>query len=137
MLASFRNTRPAPAPHQLPPHHELAVLQRDAVLLEEGGHRALPGQRRTTASMVAVSAPARMRLGRLGPLAEQEGQGVDEDRLPRPRLAGEDVQARPEGDGQRLDDREVPDPQLSEHSRPPSETGQRSPHFSLVRSTSK
>ena len=42
VLASLRNTRPRPPAHELPAHHELAVLQRDAVLLEQGGDRALP-----------------------------------------------------------------------------------------------
>jgi hypothetical protein len=52
-------------------------------------------------------------------LARGEPQRIDDDRLPRPGLAGEHVQARPERDGQRLDDGEVTDPELSEHLRTP------------------
>jgi hypothetical protein len=109
----------ATAPHELAPHDELAVLEGDPVVLEQRDDRALPGRVEDGFDRGGLGAGADG-LGRLGPLAEQKRQGVDRDRLPRPRLAGEYVQARPEGDGQRLDDGEVTDPELSEHSqRPP------------------
>ena len=109
---------PAAAPHELAPHDELAVLERDAVVLKKRDHGALPGSVEDGFDGGGLGAGPD-RLGGLRPLAEQQRQGVDENRLPRPRLAGEHVQARPERDGQRLDDGEVTDPELSEHSRPP------------------
>jgi hypothetical protein len=45
----------------------------------------------------------------------EKKQRVDQDRLPGARLAGEDVQAGGEDNGDVFDDREVSDPQLAEH----------------------
>ena len=50
------------------------------------------------------------------PRPQHELEGVDEDGFPRPRLAGEDVQARNEGDRQGVDDRHVLDGELAEHA---------------------
>src|SRR5690606_16186786 len=51
------------------------------------------------------------------PLPEQEGQRTDDDGLPCSRLAGQDVQPRSEPDGDAVDDCEVLDAQLEEHTR--------------------
>src|SRR5262249_865130 len=107
------------AAHQLPPHDELAVLEREAVLPEDAGHRTLLGDREDALDDGGVRARPDGFAG-LDALAEQERQGFDQDRLARPRLAGEDVETGGEGDGQRVDNRQVADPQLFEHpNRPP------------------
>jgi hypothetical protein len=132
VFASFRNTARAPR-HELAPHDELAVLERDAVVLKKRVPRGSSGERRTRFDGGGLGAGPD-RLGRLRPLAEESVKASTRS-TSRPRLAGEHVQARPERDGQRLDDGEVTDPELSEHLRR-LQRGQRSPHFSFVRSTS-
>ena len=68
----------APPAHELPPHHELAVLERDAVFVQQRRHRALPRcvEHRLDGSGLGAGADG---LGRLGPLAEEEREGVDQD----------------------------------------------------------
>jgi hypothetical protein len=48
-----------------------------------------------------------------GPLAKQQGQGVDDHRFPGARLSGEDVEARLEWQGDVGDDGEIADAKLS------------------------
>ena len=108
----------ATATHQLPPDQELAILQGDAVLLQHRAHRTVARSVEHGLDGRALGAGT-YGLGRLGPLAEEQGQGVDQDRLARACLPREDVQARTEGDRQRFDDGEVADPKLSEHAEAP------------------
>ena len=61
--------------------------------------------------------------------AEQEAQGLDEDGLARPGLAGEGIQTRGELQGLILDDREVADGEGAQHYL--------SPHLSFLRRSSK
>ena len=108
------------AAHQLTSDDELAVLEREPVLPEDGRHRALLRQREHALDDGGIR-PGPDRLARLDALAEEEGEGLDQDRFPRARLAREDVEAGGEGNGQGVDDREVADSQLFEHPRrPPS-----------------
>ena len=53
-----------------------------------------------------------------GALAEQQGEGIDQHRLPRPGLAGEDVEARAELEGDVGDGGEIADPELGDHRAP-------------------
>src|SRR5262249_40349500 len=111
----------AAAPDQLAAHDELAVVRVEAVRLEESGDRALLGQGEHRLDRGGVGAGADG-LGRLGPLAEEQREGVDRDRLAGARLSGQDVEAGPEGNRDGIEDREVPDSQLFQHrlSLPPS-----------------
>src|SRR3989454_7746585 len=52
-----------------------------------------------------------------GPLAEQQGQGIDDHRFPGARLPGEDVEARLEWKGDVGDDGEIADALLCQHLR--------------------
>jgi hypothetical protein len=52
-----------------------------------------------------------------GPSAEQQPDSLDENRLPRPGLAGEHVEAAIELDLDRVDHRKVADAQEAEHRR--------------------
>ena len=111
-LASFRNTRPRPprtSSRRTTSWPSSSVMPCSWSSVATGLFRGASN----TASMVALSAPARIVSAGLSALAEKQGQRVDEDRLPRARLAREDVQARAERDRQRLDDCEVTDPELS------------------------
>ena len=108
----------AAATHQLPPDQEPVILQGDAVLLQHRAHRTAGRSVEHGLDGRGLSTRADG-LGRLGPLAEEQGQGVDQDRLARACLPREDVQARTEGDRQRFNDGEVADPKLSEHPGAP------------------
>ena len=52
------------------------------------------------------------------PLTEQEAERADDDGFPCAGFTGENVEARRERQGERVDDREIPDAQLSEHPTP-------------------
>ena len=51
-----------------------------------------------------------------GAFAQQQPHGVDNDRLARPRLAGEDVQPWAERQMKLIDDRKIANAQFGEHS---------------------
>ncbi|MNT47886.1 hypothetical protein D3C72_1846360 [compost metagenome] len=51
----------------------------------------------------------------VGPLAQHQGQGVDQDRLAGAGLAGEDGEARGEIQVERIDDDEIADGQAAQH----------------------
>ena len=80
--------------------------------------------RRTSSSSPPLSKIASMVAGVLagadevarGAAAEQQADGLDEDRLAGAGLARQDVQAGVELDLDRVDDREVPDAQEAEHA---------------------
>ena len=118
VLASFRNTRPRPPrtssrrTTSWPFSSEMPCSwRRVATGLFRGASN--------TASMVAVSAPARM-VSAAGP-ARREAASGRRSRIDFPAPVSPVSTFRPgaERDGQRLDDGEVPDPELSEHPRAP------------------
>ena len=55
----------------------------------------------------------------LGPLAQKEGDAVDEDGLARPRLTGQGAQAPLEGQVKPLDEGDVPQVEFQEHATAP------------------
>src|SRR2546425_838737 len=110
----------AAAARELATHHDLALLHRESRLVERGRHAAVGhGEHRFHGGALGVGAD---HVGRGAAAARQE-EGVDQDGLAGAGLAGEDVEAGGEGDGNVLDDREVSDPQLAQH--PPTMLGQR------------
>ena len=72
-------------------------------------------RRSKIASMVACDSPVRTRSAEAR-AAEQQPDGLDEDRFARSGLAGQDVEARLELDLDGLDHREVADAEKAEHA---------------------
>ena len=99
---------------QLAPDDDLAVVVGDEPGVVENGARAVGASEREERL-------DRRRLGvgadhvGLRATAAHEHDRVDQDRLAGPGLAGEDVEAGGEGDGDGLDDGEVSEAQLAEH----------------------
>ena len=102
----------APA-RELAPHDELAVFEREPRLVQDVRHRT-----------ARLDVEDRFHGGRLGVGPDHVGLGagaphqqdrVDEHGLASAGLAGEHVEAGAEGDGDGLDDGEVPDAQLAQH----------------------
>ncbi len=133
---------------QLPSDDDLPVLGPEPRLLQDlpGGAARVHGEHALDPCDLRV-APDGVGLGACTP---QEEHGIDEDGLARPRLAGQDVQARGEWHGDVLDHGQVTNTKLAEHgvdARPalpaPSmrivaaTAAYRSPHFSFVLNTEK
>jgi len=103
----------APLGGHLALEHEHAVIDLDSPLVQQPGHLVAPVHLEHALDGRALLARAHHVARRA--LAQQQRQRADDDRLPRPRLAGQDVQSRAELDGESIDQREVPDAQLGEH----------------------
>ena len=102
----------AAATRELAADHDLAVLHGQSRLIEHGRHAAIGhGEHRLDGGGLGVGAN---HIGLRARAAYQENR-VDQDGLAGAGLAGEDVEAGGEGDGDVLDHREVPDPQLAQH----------------------
>jgi hypothetical protein len=101
------------SPRELAAHEDLPIVGSESRLLENGESTA-----------VAVVFEASLHGGRIRPGADdvglgarpaQEEESVDQQGLAGARFAREDVQSRNEGDGDRVDDREISDAQLPQH----------------------
>jgi len=102
----------AAAARELAADHDLAVLHGQSRLIEHGHHAAVGhGEHRLDGGGLGVGAN---HIG-LRPRAAHQENRVDQDGLAGAGLAREDVEAGGEGDGDVLDHREVPDPQLAQH----------------------
>ena len=102
----------AAATRELAADHDLAVLHSQPRLVEHGRHAAVGhGEHRLDGGGLGVGAN---HIGLRARTAHQENR-VDQDGFAGAGLAGEDVEAGGEGDGDVLDHREVPDPQLAQH----------------------
>ena len=98
---------------ELAANHDLAVVGAEARRLQDAGGAAALRQLEHSLD------GRRLRLGPddvgLSARTTQQQQRIDQDRFAGAGLSGEDVEAGREGDGDVLDDGEVPDPQLAEH----------------------
>ncbi len=103
----------APAGGDLALEHHRVLVDLDAALVEQAGQVVAPGDVERPLDRRPVGARADQVGAR--PLAEEQPERADDDRLPRPGLAREHVEAAGEREGERLDDREVLDPQFGEH----------------------
>src|SRR5215470_5679057 len=110
----------APRARKLTPDHDLTVLGAQPGLLEHRHRRAGRREHRLDRRGLGI---ATNQIG-LRARSAQEQDGVHQDRLASAGLAGEDVEAGDERDGDVLDDREVANPQLAQH--PATMLGQRS-----------
>ena len=106
-------------PHLAAEHHPVgAVGVVKPLLLQLAAHLCaqlrVAGQLKRRFDLRHVAACAH-RFGS-GALAQQQPDGVDDDGLPRARLAGKDVETGAEGEMQLVDDRKVANAQFGEHS---------------------
>ena len=103
----------ASASGELPPHDELAVLEREPSLVERG--RDGPPRLDLEDGLDRGGLGLRADHVGLGAGAPEQEDRVDQHRLAGARLAGQHVEAGPERHGHALDHGEVPDPQLAQH----------------------
>ncbi len=99
--------------HLAAQHQQAVLVGVDAALLQQRTQR--PGVGRLEHRLDARAARPASDLRRVGAVAGDQSQRVDQDRLARPGLAGQQVQARTELHGQVLDDRQLTDAQRSQH----------------------
>ena len=96
----------------LPPHHDAAVLDVEPQLFDPAaGWRVDPLEGALDHRLGGARADAAP--GRA--LAQEQGEGVDQHRLPGPGLAGEHVEPRAELKGDVGDGGEISDPEFGEH----------------------
>ncbi len=96
-------------------HHD-RIFGVDSVLVEQRANlRPLAGVERPLDRGAVGAAPNHVGAGAL---SEQEPERADDDRLPRPRLARENVESGSERQRERFDDREIPNSQLAQHPTP-------------------
>ncbi len=98
---------------ELPLHNELPVGRRVPRLVQRRGHGACRGDVEDRHNRGGLGAGA-YEIG-LGAGAADQQQRVDDDGFAGAGLAGEDVETRCEDDARFLQDRQVPDRELSQH----------------------
>ena len=103
-----------PLEQQLLPAGGKPVLHQPGQGRDPGEHRRDQGRTRPGADQL----PA-------GPLPQHRADGVDDDGLARPGLAGEDVEARLKADVRRLNQRDILDMQQGKHCTPSFPSRQR------------
>ena len=104
----------APVGAQVAAQDQAALLQLDAVLVQARAHRMLFGDVEDGGDRGLGCAGAQQ--AGVGAAAEGETQGVEQDRLAGPGLAGQRAESTVEGEIELVDQDQVPDRQALQHS---------------------